>query len=64
MPRAIETEEKLEDILRHIQSLGVVTKEQIGARTDGLLRSGYLEKVWINGYALTQKGENRIKRNV
>lgn len=51
-------DERTFNSLEHIHSLRIATREQIGGgRADDLLRAGLIRLVWINGYALTKKGE-------
>ena len=49
--------------LRHIQSLGIATGEQIGGDSlaDHLVEQGLLKKVWIGSYALTAAGERQCR---
>lgn len=50
------------DLLEHIDSLRIASREQIGGgETDDLLRAGLIHMVWIGSYALTEKGQEARK---
>ena len=45
-------------LLNHVHSLGIVRESDIGpTEISALLQSGWIRKVWIGNYALTDAGK-------
>lgn len=52
------------DLLEHIASLRIASREQIGGGVaDDLLHAGLIEQVWIDNYKLTAKGHEARKQS-
>lgn len=50
------------DLLTHIASLRIASREQIGGgEADDLLRAGLIRQLWIGSFVLTEKGEKARK---
>ena len=51
------------ELLNHIHTLGIVSDNHIGPKDISLLlQHGWVRKVWIGNYALTEAGK-RARRN-
>lgn len=51
-------DKRTHDLLEHIRSLRIASRDEIGGgQADDLLRAGLICMVWIGNYTLTEKGE-------
>lgn len=56
------TEVHTHDLLEHIASLRIASREQLGGgKVEDLLHAGLIRQVWIGNYTLTEAGHEARK---